>query len=111
MTKSLNKSLVTFIRKELGFPGKSEHSGRGFTEMSSTRELSYSEIREKVESLLPKWRKKHLVVKAEITDEGLSILFAKTVFDPYYARFAVTAEQTKFWKYLVGQVTFTSPRR
>ena len=107
MSKSLNKSLVTFIRKELGFKGKSEHSGRGFWTMSSEEELSYGDIAGKIQSLLPKWRKKHLVVKAEVTDEGLSILFAKTVFDPYYARFSVTVEEIEFWKYLVGRVTFT----
>lgn len=104
MNNSLNKSLVTFIRKELGFKGKSEHSGQGFWCMDSEEVLYYSDVKIKIESLLPKWRKKHLVVKAEITDEGLNIQFAKTVFDPCYSRFAVTRERMEFWKKLLGHV-------
>ena len=117
MNNSLNKSLVTFIRKELGLKGPSEHTGRGQWRLWAVEETSYSDIVEKIQALLPKWRKKHLVVKAEVTDKKLSIRFSGKVFDPYYSTFAVDEDTMKYcltWRHpanLVGHVNFTSTSR
>ena len=105
----MTKSVITFIRKELGYKGPSKHSGRGFTEMFSTEEISYSDVAEKIQSLLPKWREKNLVIEAEVTDTNLRILFRQTVFG-YSRAFYVSEEMMKHclkyrMQYFLGRTT------
>lgn len=92
----MSSSLVSFMRKQLDIRGKSEHTGRGAFWMHARDGVTWDEMVEKIEQLLPKWRKKGLVV--EVRDgpdkqnpddpyRRIEILFSKDRFDPYYRIF------------------------
>lgn len=107
----MSKSLVSFIRKELGWKGKTEHTGRGAWWMHATDDVTYDEKLSKVKSLLPKWREKGLVMDMEENEDGFAILFSGSHFDGYYRLFYVNKVAVISSFNMLGAIGFTFPEQ
>lgn len=85
-----NKSVTSFVRAQLGFPGASEHSGRGF--MMCYVNTNWVDFVKKVEAKLVKWREKGLVEKSEISilEDQLVVVFKEGPFERNYRTFVAT---------------------
>lgn len=83
------KSAVSFVRKELGFKGKTFHNGRGVYEMETNDpNLTIDEIGRRVEYCVNKWKSKGWIEKVEEdSDKFLVVTFRKDLFDPSYRTF------------------------
>lgn len=87
------KSLVTFIRKQLGFKGKSQHNGRGAYECSADCEPGV--LYNKVSLKIAEWQKAGLTEKVNVRIEGVEIIFKESIFHPTYRGLFVPHYSTK----------------
>lgn len=71
------KSWVSFVRKQLGFKGYTEHSGRGSYWCYIAPHVTWEDFKRRVEQLLPKWQERGVVESAEITDEKINVMFVE----------------------------------
>lgn len=88
-------SAITFLRRQLGYKGKSEHWGRGFYVMMAHNPVTYEELKSKIESKLDRWKEKGYVESYTQTDEDgeerIELILSSKKFGPYYRTFRAKA--------------------
>lgn len=108
MTKA--QSLVSFIRKQLGFKGQTEHSGRGY--WMCYVDTSWAEFSARIKEVTPKLQEQGLVTSVAYHESGDEILVTfKIKVEPMLASIyketvaTVSFDKTsidKFGMYTVG---------
>jgi hypothetical protein len=83
-------SLVSFVRNQLGFPGKSVNSGRGFFMCEIYEEITWTEFSDRVKTAIAVWQERGLLktvdvdkneIKIEMHLEGGNFQFSKRGID------------------------------
>jgi hypothetical protein len=107
------RSLVTFIRKQTGVRGKSEHNGRGAWWLHSNEPYDWEAMVQRLYGNLGVWKKKGILLDAvRYGNERLLLLFSPKYFHPHYRMFATTNPdpESEWQSHMLGSVIFTYPR-
>ncbi len=94
MTTKQAKSVLSFVRAQLGFAGTSEHNGHGSYKCYVPGNVSWEKFMARVELKLIRWRQLDLIESADISilEDKVRIVFKSGPFDNTFRIFAATKE-------------------
>ena len=80
MEQQKQQSLVQFVRRQLGYKGRTEHSGRGSYECDLPQDVKWADVKARVKSKAEAWIKagKAKSIRSEVV-EGVDVI--EVVFD------------------------------
>lgn len=90
------KSVVTMVRRQLGYKGKTQHNGRGGYDMQLPKGTKWMELHGRAFDLFHKWEKEGIVESSVINPVKIEVIFKKNIgFDEYYRGWMVRKDDVE----------------